>query len=70
MTTSTEKAHLGIAALYTKFASVPYASTQHWNTHRAFRVDPTLDQVSAAFVPNTLLIQINCQFIVDTALVT
>ena len=69
MTTSTEKAHLGIAALYTKFASAPYVSTQHWNTHRAFRVDPQLDHASAAFVPNTLLIQVNCQFRVDTALI-
>jgi len=69
MTTSTEKAHLGIAALYTQFASAPYVSTQHWTTHQSFTVDPQLDHTSAAFVPNTLLIQVNCQFRVDTTLV-
>ena len=69
MTTSTEKAHLGIAALYTKFASAPYVSTQHWTTHQSFRVDPTLDHASAAFVLDTALTQVNREFIVDAALV-
>lgn len=69
MTTDTEKAHLGIAALYAQFASAPYTSKQHWNTHRAFTPDPMLCHAGATFVPDPLYMQVSYEFKVDARFV-
>jgi hypothetical protein len=65
MTTSTEKAHLGIAALYAQFSSGAYSPESHWSRCDTFVQNPLLLAQFTGYAPSVALISTRHDYVPD-----
>jgi len=70
MTTSTEKAHLGIAALYAQFSSGAYSPESHWSRCDTFVQNPLLLAKFTGYASTVALVPTVHEYIPDSLLNT
>jgi hypothetical protein len=70
MTTDTQKAHLGVAALYARFSDQPYWPRTHWSRRDSFVADPLYTAPAVVFDLEQDLVKVNHEYVPDPVLNT
>ena len=67
MTTDNQKAHLGVAALYS-LADQKYWPSTHWSRHRDFVQDPLYLAAVVVYTHDQVLVKVNHEYLPDPLL--